>query len=95
MKPGHKALIILSPITLSYFSLVSAIAIVETKPKNQNLCYPYPELMMKQEYKDAYVKKAWQMKRRQTWKDMLIGTGIVAGITAIAITAVLISINSH
>jgi len=59
------------------YGLIPDLCIFFTPPKEHNLGCPYPELMLKQEYRSAYKKKAFQIKKRQTANGVLIGYGIV------------------
>lgn len=94
MKRGVGTIIALSSIAYPFYNLVSTIIIAKTKPKEKNLRYPYPELMLKEEYRNAYETKAWQMKRKQTWREYWIGTAIFAGVMVGTSVAVLL-VSSH
>lgn len=77
------------------YSLIPACVIASTPPKSYNLGCPYPELMNKTEYRMAYEKKAFEIKKRQTWNGFLIGTGIIVGITTVSVAAALVESYHH
>lgn len=68
---------IISGVAFGY-GFISAAIIYATPPKYENLHFPYPELMDKYEYSDAYMRKACQIKRAKTAEGFGIGFGILA-----------------
>jgi len=91
---SRTAMIISSALAPGY-SLIPAAVVSSTRPKEYNLGYPYPELMRNEDYRFSYENEAFRIKRNKTWGGVLIGTGIVAGIYALAIGLLAAAYSSH
>ena len=64
--------ILFSPL----FGIIPAAACAGSRPKDQNLDYPDPELMMKGGYRKAYIDQAHKTKKRKVWQSFGISSGI-------------------
>lgn len=66
--------------------LVPALVTTSAKVKDENLKYPDPELFANKDYKEGYIMRANQRKKRKTWINYAIGSGVslivLAGIAA-------------
>lgn len=63
-------------LTSPLFGLIPAIACSASKPDNSNLNFPSSELMKKQDYYNGYTQQAFAIKKKKTWKNFGIGTGV-------------------
>ncbi len=64
--------------------LIPAIACSSTAPDNSNLSYPSAELMKKADYANGYTQQAFSIKKKKTWTNFGIGTGIILGLVLLS-----------
>jgi hypothetical protein len=75
-----------------FYGIISVAIIASTRPKEETLNFPYPELLDNYEYSRAYRQKAFQIKKKKAWE----GFGIVTGVYATILVAALItSLTTH
>jgi len=77
------------------YSLISTAIVATTPPKENNLQYPFPDLMLKPEYRNAYEEEAYHIKKKQTWKGYWNGCGIILGIYVVGFGLLLAAYNHH
>jgi hypothetical protein len=66
--------------------LLPAAIIANIPPQEKNAGCPFPDLMKKEPYRDAYLRQAFAIKRKKTWGGFLVGTGIgVSAVLAVGI----------
>ena len=85
---GAKTLAVLSVFGGPYVIVPGVVAFC-TRPREKNLGCPYPELMLREEYRQAYENKAYQIKKRQMGNGLLIGGGITAAAVVIIVGALI------
>ena len=86
---GYKRAKLWSGISAVYpfYGLISVAAIAYTRPRYETLGFPDAALMEKYEYREAYISKAYKMKKRKAWEGYGIGTGILLSIVAVVLVA--------
>ena len=65
------------------YGWIPAIIVARTPPRYDHLNFPDPSLMNIRDYRDAYMTKAYQIKKRKTWEGFGVGC---ASIIAVAIS---------
>ena len=75
------------------YTIVPAIIISNIRPKEATLGYPFPELKNNSEYRYAYEKEAFHIKKKKTWGGVFLGTGIILGVTVAGLVAVAATLN--
>ena len=63
---------ILTPIA----GIVPALITTSSKVKEQNLNYPNADLFANKDYQEGYIMRANQRKKRKTWINYAIGSGV-------------------
>lgn len=57
--------------------LIPAIACSSSSPDSANLNFPNSDLMKKPDYYNGYTQQAFSIKKKKTWKNFGIGTGVI------------------
>ncbi len=89
-KPPMTGSILAGVGTIFFYGFIPAIVSYNTPPRYENLHFPYPELMDKYEYREAYMQKAYQIKRARTAEGFGIGIG---SVLCLFIAGTIISMN--
>lgn len=88
---GYKEPMLWSAITtVTGYGVIALPLILSTPPRYENLNFPSNQLMENDQYRHAYMQKAFQIKKRKSWAGFGIGFGAIATVTA---TAMIMSIN--
>ena len=72
------------------YGWIPAIIVARTPPRYDHLNFPDPSLMDIRDYREAYMSKAFQIKKRKTWEGFGIGcaaTLVVAISVSVALSA--------
>lgn len=73
---GASALTLIATLLSPLGGLIPATICSSTKPKDNKLNYPNPELMKQSDYYIGYTKKAKKIKQGKVWTNWGIGFGV-------------------
>lgn len=77
---GHKGAATGTLLTTSILTpiagIIPALITTSSKVKEQNLNYPNADLFANKDYQEGYILRANQRKKRKTWINYAIGSGV-------------------